>query len=88
MNEERIENCEYRFDFKCPLTWSSLELTENKDVRFCKSCVRNVYQCQTKEDFFYHSKAGHCISVQPSIGEDQFTIDGSRELMGFPAPPK
>ena len=88
MKERIIENCEYRFDFKCPLTWESLELTENRDVRFCKSCIRNVYQCKTKEDFIYHSKAGHCISIQPFDDDPLDNIDRSERLMGFPAPPR
>ena len=89
MNEKRIENCEYRFDFKCPLKWESLELTDNRDIRFCKSCIRNVYQCNNKEDFIYHSKAGHCISIQPTSEDDRFDkSDFSHRTMGVPAPPR
>jgi hypothetical protein len=33
-----IENCDYTFEYKCPLEWSNLKKTKDSKVRFCGEC--------------------------------------------------
>ena len=59
-----IWNCEDVFTFQCPMKLE--ELTGEGKERFCKSCSKNVYICETPEEFIKHSSKGECVAV-PNI---------------------
>ena len=58
-----IDNCEYTFEYKCPLEWKNLKKTKDSKVRFCGECDKNVYRCTTNEDIDKHIELNHCIAV-------------------------
>ena len=58
-----IENCDYTFEYKCPLEWKNLKKTKDSKVRFCGECDKNVYRCTTDEDIDKHIELNHCIAV-------------------------
>ncbi|MBC8311195.1 MAG: hypothetical protein H8E72_02730 [Candidatus Marinimicrobia bacterium] len=61
-----IENCEYQFEYKCPLEWKNLKKTKDSKVRFCDECNKDVYRCRAKEDLDKHIELNHCIAVNDS----------------------
>ena len=77
-----IENCEFRFDYICPLKWSNLKKTDEPNIKYCDECSKLVYKCSSKRDYLKHSKKNHCIFLE---------IDNSNSakfpyLMGRPIP--
>jgi uncharacterized protein (TIGR02996 family) len=59
-----IENCELRFDFKCPLSWEKLQPTDNPAVRFCESCGKRVHYCETVDEARrLAARFGHCVAI-------------------------
>lgn len=59
-----IENCYYKFQFKCPLKWGNLKKTDASNIRFCEDCSKLVYKCTNKKEFDAHSKKGHCVAIK------------------------
>ena len=72
-----IDNCEYTFEYKCPLEWKNLNKTKNSKVRFCDECNKNVYRCRTDEDIDKHIQLNHCIAI----------TDNNIREMGMMMPP-
>ena len=58
-----IDNCEYQFEYKCPLEWKNLKKTKDSKVRFCNECNKNVYRCKTGEDIDNHIQLNHCVAI-------------------------
>ena len=58
-----IDNCEYKFEYKCPLEWENLKKTKDSKIRFCNKCNKNVYRCITSEDIDKHLQLNHCVAV-------------------------
>ena len=58
-----IDNCEYRFEYKCPLEWNNLKRTQDSKIRFCDECNKNVYRCKTGKDIDENIKLNHCIAI-------------------------
>ena len=58
-----IDNCEYTFEYKCPLEWKNLKKTKDSKVRFCGECDKNVYRCKTDQEIDKHIGLNHCIAV-------------------------
>lgn len=56
-----ILNCTKLFKFRCPRKWESLEETAEENVRFCKSCQKNVRLCTTPEDIKRYT--GTCVAI-------------------------
>ena len=55
-----IENC--AMDFYCSKNWNELIDTEVKDIKFCLECKKEVYFCNTLEEFESNSKLGTCVA--------------------------
>ena len=64
-----IDNCEYIFEYKCPLEWKNLKKAKDSKVRFCVECDKNVYRCSTNEEIDKHIELNHCIATTGPIGE-------------------
>jgi hypothetical protein len=69
-----IENCRSWFKFFCPKTWGQLERTSQFDVRYCTTCRRNVFYCDSLEKLEEHRKAGHCICVEAGVEDEDYTM--------------
>jgi hypothetical protein len=59
-------NCPELLAFKCPQQWDKLSQTNSPDVRFCGTCLREVFQCATAEEFIHHGRLGHCVAIPAS----------------------
>lgn len=58
-----IENCRWKFQFQCPLTWDQLSATESPDIRFCSVCSQNVYRCDEHAEVIERAQLGQCVSL-------------------------
>lgn len=58
-----IWNCERAFENACPQSWSALERTGTKGVRYCNECQQNVTYSHTPEEFVTLGNAGQCVAV-------------------------
>ena len=72
---DRILNCgqgppqplAVRFRYQCPNQWETLSLTQEAEVRYCGSCQRNVYFCDSVESVEQHAREGDCIAVRKRV---------------------
>ena len=59
MKDLFIKNC---FEFICPEKWDNLESTDNKLVRFCGSCDKQVFKANNKRELEKLSKENKCVA--------------------------
>ncbi len=52
-----------KFEFECPKKWDALELTNDGDTRFCKSCERSVYRVTSEREFDEYAARGECVAL-------------------------
>jgi hypothetical protein len=57
-----IRNCKVQFRKVCPKTWAQLAPTPAEGVKFCRTCDREVFLCETDVDAVEHARAGHCLA--------------------------
>lgn len=55
---------------RCRARWEQLEPVQGDlTIRFCATCERSVYLCQSDEDLGKHSALGRCVALEiPTIG--------------------
>ena len=55
---------------RCLARWERLEPVQGDPAtRFCATCERLVYLCQTDEELSKHSALGRCVALEvPNIG--------------------
>jgi uncharacterized protein (TIGR02996 family) len=58
-----VENCEPRFEFECPKRWERLSLTGDDNVRFCETCRKPVFHCETVADAQRRAWNGQCVAI-------------------------
>ena len=63
VNRSPVEGC--RFRFKCPKKWPQLKETDNRSVRFCDECRREVFYCKSAEDARYYIGLGFAWPSMP-----------------------
>ena len=61
---KRIQNCNIEFAFECPKEWSNLTPTVRDNIRFCQTCSKEVFFCETPREAEDHASRGHCVAVQ------------------------
>jgi len=61
----KIQDC---FEFLCPERWSDLEKTDQKGVKHCSVCDRNVYKAANKVQLLQFGKEGKCAAYFESEG--------------------
>ena len=83
-----IENCNFRFELRCPKQWDALTPTGNPKVRTCDSCARQVVYCGSLAEARQVAWAGGCVAVDINVDRKQDDLDEPREpiMMGAPAP--
>jgi hypothetical protein len=57
-----IRNCTVKFRKVCPQRWEHLAPATTEGVRFCTTCRREVFWCETDVEAVAHAQAGHCIA--------------------------
>lgn len=76
--EPRVRNCDVRFKYRCPESWSGLERTDDECVRFCSVCAKSVYHCVDVSELVARAEAGDCVAID---------VDDERDgTLGFLAP--
>ena len=66
-----IECCRLEFEFECPRQWEKLQATEDLRERFCATCQRKVYHCDTIQDVRTHANQGHCLAVEAPLSRQR-----------------
>ena len=54
-----IKNC---FEYVCPEKWNNLQKTDNKDVRFCGSCNKQVFKATNKKSIDKLANQNKCVA--------------------------
>ena len=58
--------------FVCPHSWETLEPTSSddneKEVRFCNDCSKEVYWCSSEAEIVSHGTQGHCVAFNFARG--------------------
>jgi hypothetical protein len=80
-----IQDCPPRFSFLCPKTWQSLESTDTEEIRFCRTCQKNVYWCKTPAEVQAYGEKGRCIAVS-SVTYSSRSFPAEEMLLGLFAP--
>ena len=75
-----IDNCKYKFKYKCPLQWENLEKTKDLEVRFCGECNKNIYHCKTDQEVDEHIELNHCVAFT-----DESEHEPREMFIGIPA---
>lgn len=88
--KDQIMNCDWKF--KCPLSWNGLQTSENKDVRFCSSCQKDVHFAYTQSQLNQLASEGKCVAFNPPEEIPPFIPEPKDEnppppTMGMIAPP-
>jgi hypothetical protein len=71
LSEYAIRNC--IFGFKCEADWEKMIVIRGQDededgqttseIRFCKSCQKEVYQCDYDEELLENIHLNRCIRI-------------------------
>jgi len=79
----RIRNCVVNFRRVCPETWERLSPTQVEGVKFCGTCSRQVFLCETAAAVLEHALSGQCIAkpmpnlsglpITMTVGEPEVT---------------
>jgi uncharacterized protein (TIGR02996 family) len=83
IERNRIENCEIRFDFQCPLQWDQLTLTNDVNVRHCQQCDRNVHFCKSIEAARAHAAMDRCVAVAATVAREPGDIPSTESILGM-----
>jgi len=62
-----IENCNVRFEFRCPKRWELLEKTSDETIRYCDACQQNVYFCDTIQEARDLAANRECVAVDARL---------------------
>ena len=62
-----IRNCS--FAFKCEMQWKKLRETEDRKIRFCKNCQKEVYFCESDEELVDAIHRNKCICIYTPFEE-------------------
>lgn len=83
--DEWIENHpSFRMDFVCSKTWNEMTPTENRKVRFCGDCKKNVYFCDNIMEARELGNQGCCIGVDVGIQRRKNDLVGEFSIFGTP----
>jgi uncharacterized protein (TIGR02996 family) len=81
-----IEQCELKFEFQCPKQWDRLRPTEHDGVRFCETCQKDVFYCDSVRMARAHASQGHCVAVQLGLPRQQGDLAIRHLLLGKVSP--
>ena len=65
ITKELVRNCV--FGIKCNKNWKDMEHVRvdenNRDVRFCSSCEKEVFETRTKDELYVNIELNRCVSI-------------------------
>lgn len=70
-----IANCPVEFRFQCPKLWENLDPTDDRRIRFCETCQKQVHLCENMEEVARHAHAGNCIAIKLPHRKEQYVGD-------------
>jgi uncharacterized protein (TIGR02996 family) len=93
VSDPEIEGCgksvgearQLRFDFVCDKTWADMRPTDDKSVRHCEACRKDVYYCDNLADAREHSQEGRCIAVDLGIIRHERDLVPRTMFLGRPS---
>ncbi len=71
----QLRNC--KFAFQCNADWDELAETNEKRVRFCNQCQKQVHFCDTDEQLVLAIKSNLCVAIEPPFQKTE------RLMLGF-----
>ena len=64
--EAKIRNC--TFAFRCKENFYEMMPTrDDGTVRFCLSCMQEVFLCKTNDELSDHIRSNHCIAILQKV---------------------
>lgn len=75
-----IRNCV--FAYKCTRSWDSLQVTSERDMRFCDDCQREVHYCHDAWSLGQAIALNRCVAV---VVEDIRSRGAGLLVLGEPA---
>jgi len=93
LDRTNIENCSVRFEFECPKRWEKLQVTGDEKVRYCETCRKPVFHCDTVKEAQQHAWDGECVAIDSRIVRKEGDLHTEADLlrgmlMGRIAPPR
>lgn len=79
-NHPRIE-----WDFVCPKKWNEMKPTENRKVRFCEDCKKNVYFCDNIIEARELGNQGCCVGIDVGVKREEGDTHGEMAIFGTPS---
>jgi uncharacterized protein (TIGR02996 family) len=73
------------FEYRCGRAWDQLQQTEDRSVRFCDDCSKQVHYCDTIMDAREHAWKGHCIAVDLGVIRRKEDLEPERMWLGRPS---
>lgn len=74
------------FNFVCPKKWNEMEPTENRKVRFCGDCKKNVYFCDNIVEARELGNQGCCVGIDVGVKRKKDDHFGEFAIFGNPKP--
>jgi len=75
----------FKMDFVCPKKWNEMQSTENRKVRFCDDCQKNVYFCDNIVEARELGGQGCCIGIAVGIKRKEEDLVGELSIFGRPS---
>ena len=72
-----IRNC--TFAYKCNMNFDELNDTDNRNIKFCTQCQREVHYCATDEEIVDAIQRNKCIAIY-----NPYNICDSEMILGMP----
>jgi uncharacterized protein (TIGR02996 family) len=82
-----LENCDVRFELRCPKRWDQLTATAVDTVRHCQACERQVTYCTSIFDARRLAQNGACVAVDASVPRRAHDLE-QQPMLGMIAPRK
>ncbi|WP_377110125.1 hypothetical protein [Pseudoalteromonas sp. R86517] len=87
MTKEFIRNCSW--GYSCDQKWEKLSLTHNTGIRFCGTCEKEVYRCETQEELAENITLNRCVNFSSDITDiintKHLREDTPKRYTGYPA---
>jgi uncharacterized protein (TIGR02996 family) len=80
---ELLERYRRRFNLVCDKRWDELTVTEERNVRFCVNCEKEVYYCDTITEARTRAQNEECVCVDLGIIRRKGDLSPPREVMGM-----
>lgn len=59
--EVTVKNCQFLFE--CKAKWTDLIKSEDKNIRFCDQCQKDVHLCLTDESLIKAISFNYCVAI-------------------------